>query len=306
METGETEPREGVEEPDAGDDDETNPDRVREGDGEGEGGEGEGGEDDGGEDPKRRLARLRRLAVRLDSNRGLLTAADHLRRRLPGDDRFGDPLSTAGPQPVEVVARGVSAMQPKRQSVVQELGLAGLQVWQSLSEAAGRGHGDQEMAILFTDLVSFSSWALKTGDAAALHLLREVGTAVERPVLERDGRIIKRLGDGVMATFLEPRNAVDAALDAQEAVAKIDLDGYQPQLRAGLHWGSPRKLGGDYLGVDVNVAARVVEAAKGDQVLVSQVLLSRIDPDGLKTGRAKRLKAEGTPRGLQVARISRQ
>jgi adenylate cyclase len=292
MEPGEIEPQEAVEEPDAGVADETQL------------GDGADGRD--GEASKRRPARLRELAIRLDSQPGLLTAAGQLRRRLPGDDRFGDPLSTAGPQPVELVARGVSSLQSRRKSVVQELGLAGLQVWQSLSEATGRGHGDREMAILFTDLVSFSSWALKTGDTAALHLLREVGTAVEEPVLQHDGRIIKRLGDGLMATFPEPRQAVDAALDAQEAVARIDLDGYQPQLRAGLHWGSPRKLGGDYLGVDVNTAARVMEGAKADHVLVSEVLLARIDTAGLKTGRAKRLKADGAPRGLQVVRLSRE
>jgi adenylate cyclase len=292
MEPGEIEPQEAVEEPDAGVADETQL------------GDGADGRD--GEASKRRPARLRELAIRLDSQPGLLTAAGQLRRRLPGDDRFGDPLSTAGPQPVELVARGVSSLQSRRKSVVQELGLAGLQVWQSLSEATGRGHGDREMAILFTDLVSFSSWALKTGDTAALHLLREVGTAVEEPVLQHDGRIIKRLGDGLMATFPEPRQAVDAALDAQEAVARIDLDGYQPQLRAGLHWGSPRKLGGDYLGVVVNTAARVMEGAKADHVLVSEVLLARIDTAGLKTGRAKRLKADGAPRGLQVVRLSRE
>ena len=83
--------------------------------------------------------------------------------KLPGDERFGDPLSTAGPSAGPAVARGVSSLQPERESVVQELGMAGLQVWQSLSEAAGRGRGDQELAILFTDLVGFSSWALRRG-----------------------------------------------------------------------------------------------------------------------------------------------
>jgi adenylate cyclase len=50
------------------------------------------------------------LAVQVDSQPSLLTAAQRLRRRLPGDERFGDPMSTAGAQPVEVVARRVSAM----------------------------------------------------------------------------------------------------------------------------------------------------------------------------------------------------
>jgi hypothetical protein len=62
-------------------------------------------------------------------------------------------MSTAGAQPVEVVARRVSAMQPERKSVLQELGLGALQVWPSLSESTGRGHGDQPMAVRLPDLV---------------------------------------------------------------------------------------------------------------------------------------------------------
>ena len=60
-----------------------------------------------------------------------------------------------------------------------------------------------------------------------------------------------------------------------------------------------------YLGVDVNVAARVAAAAKADQVLVSDALLARIDRDGVRTGRAKRLRADGAPSDLRVARITR-
>jgi adenylate cyclase len=89
-----------------------------------------------------------------------------MRRRLPGDANFGDPLSTSGRAPVEVIARGVSALQPGRESVSKELGLSALQIWQSLSEATGRGRGDLEMALLFTDLVGFSRWALHAGDSA--------------------------------------------------------------------------------------------------------------------------------------------
>ena len=252
-----------------------------------------------------RASQLRSAAVRLDTQPALLAAARRLRRRLPGDEKFGDPLSTAGAAPVQVVARGVSALAPERESVVGELGLAGLQIWQSLSEAAGRGRGELELALLFTDLVGFSSWALKAGDAATLDLLREVGTAVETAVLAHDGRIVKRLGDGVMATFLTPQPAVDAALDAHAALEQIEVVGYRPRMRAGVHWGRPRKLGGDYLGVDVNIAARVGDAAKADQVLVSDRALARIDHEGLSVGRRKRLKAEGTPRDLHVASVSR-
>lgn len=260
---------------------------------------------DGATEPDARRGRLKRFAIQIDSQPSLLTAAGALRRRLPGDDRFGDALSTAGSHPAEVVARGVSALQPGRQSVVQELGLAGLQVWQSLSEATGRGHGDRQLAILFTDLVGFSGWALRAGDAATLELLRAVGTGLEHAVTAHDGRIVKRLGDGVMATFPAARPAVEAALDAQAAIADIDLDGHTPKMRAGVHWGSPRKLGGDYLGVDVNVAARVGAAAKADQVLISDAVVAQIDPDGLRIGRARRLRAAGAPRDLHVSVVAR-
>jgi adenylate cyclase len=70
-----------------------------------------------------------------------------------------------------------------------------------VSERAGRGRGDRPLAILFTDLVGFSSWALDTGDANALELLRRVGCAVEDAIEAHEGRVVKRLGDGVMAVF---------------------------------------------------------------------------------------------------------
>jgi adenylate cyclase len=253
-----------------------------------------------------RIARVRGAAARLDSQPALLAAARRLRSRLPGDERFGDALSTAGPTAVEAVARGVSALRPEeRESVVQELGMAGLQIWQSLSEAAGRGRGDVELAILFTDLVGFSEWALQAGDTSTLELLRAVGTAVEEAVLAHDGRVVKRLGDGLMATFLDAQEAVNAALDAQAAVTELDVDGYTPQMRAGVHWGRPRKLGGDYLGVDVNVAARVCDAAKAGQVLVSDTALARLARDSLDFGRRKRLRAQGTPRELHTTVVAR-
>lgn len=248
---------------------------------------------------------LRARAVELDSRPGLLSWARRLRQRLPGDERFGDPLSTAGEAPVQVIARGVSSLQPERDSVLKELGLASLQVWQSLSEATGRGRGDVELALLFTDLVGFSSWALKAGDAAAVELLREVGEAEESAVMAGGGRIVKRLGDGIMATFLTAQAALDAALAAQEAVCNINVEGYTPQMRAGVHWGRPRKLGGDYLGVDVNIAARVADAAKGGQVLVSDSVLQRIEQDKLKLARSKRLRAQGAPRDLHVTAVTR-
>ena len=108
-----------------------------------------------------------------------------------------------------------------------------------------------------------------------------------------------------MATFLTAQAAADGALDAQNALQRVELDGYRPRMRAGIHWGRPRRLGNDYLGIDVNVASRVCETAKSGQVLVSDRALARLDLVGLQTGRRKRLRAHGAPRDLHVATVSR-
>ena len=156
---------------------------------------------------------------------------------------------------------------------------------------------------MFTDLVGFSSWALEAGDAATLELLREVGVAVEGAVDDHQGRIVKRLGDGVMATFLRAQHALGAALDAQDATRRIEVDGYRPQMRAGIHWGQPRKLGGDYLGIDVNIAARVTDAAKAGEVLVSDATFEQLDLAGRSN--AARAKEAGSGRGC-AARAARR
>ena len=258
------------------------------------------------EQAEKRLARIRRAAAQADSAPQLLAVARWLRERLPGDPRFGDPLSTAGDRPPEVLARQVSALQKSgRPSVAHELGLGALQVWQGLSEATGRGRGTQEVALLFTDLVGFSSWALEVGDEAAIDLLRNVGDALEGAIGEHRGAVVKHLGDGVMAVFEDSDDAVEAALDARDAMSGIEVAGHCPRLRSGVHAGKPRKLGGDYLGVDVNIAARVVDAAKPDQVLVSETTCIALDQDRFEIGRAKRLRAPGAPKEFRVAQVER-
>ena len=256
---------------------------------------------------EKRLARIREAAVQADSAPQLLAAARWLRKRLPGDPRFGDPLSTAGDAPPEVLARQVSALQKSgRPSVAHELGLGALQVWQGLSEAAGRGRGTEEVALLFTDLVGFSSWALEVGDEAAIELLREVGDAIEAAIAAHEGALVKHLGDGSMAVFESSNGAVAAALDACDAIAGIEVERHRPRLRSGVHSGRPRKLGGDYLGVDVNIAARVVDAAKAQQVLVSEAACAELDQERFDVGKPKKLKAPGAPKEFRVSEVARR
>ena len=242
------------------------------------------------------LARLREM----ERGERLVGLARAGRRLLPGDARYGDPLSTAGDEPQQVLGRRLTSLTHERPGALRELGLGALQVWQALSEAQGRGQGDRELAILFTDLVDFSSWALDAGDTLAVDLLREVGEGVEPAISSHGGRVVKRLGDGLMAVFAEPDDAVDAALDAVRAVGAVEVQGHRPRMRAGVHVGRPRRLGGDLFGVDVNVAARVMAAADPGQVLVSEPVAERLDDERLEVRRRRRFRAKGAPKGLKV------
>lgn len=241
---------------------------------------------------------------RIDATPGLVTVARALRRRLPGDYDYGDPLSLAGSEPSQLLGQRLAALTAERPSAMREVGLSALQVWQSLSEAQGRGHGEQEVAILFTDLVEFSAWTLDAGDTMALELLRRMGKAIEPAIEARGGRVVKRLGDGLMAVFDDPHQALEAALDAGRALDGVEVAGHRPQLRAGIHVGTPRQLGGDYFGVDVNVAARVATAAGAGEVLISEAARERLDDDGLRVKRRWLFKAKGAPKDLKVYSVA--
>jgi adenylate cyclase len=83
------------------------------------------------------------------------------------------------------------------------------------------------------------------------------------------------------------------------------VSGHHPALRAGVHVGRPRRLGGDYLGVDVNIAARVAAAASRDEVLVSEAVCDRLGAGDVRLRRRWRFRAKARPRGSRCIRRSR-
>jgi adenylate cyclase len=256
---------------------------------------------DSGESPGRRIIAAVR---RFNRNPQLIALARRTRERTLGEEQFADPLSTARGRPADLAARRFLALGGDEPGVLGEVGLTALQTWQRFSEAKDRGRGKADVVILFTDLAGFSSWALEAGDETALKLLREVSVNIESPILEQGGEVVKRLGDGLMAAFREAPDGIEAALSAHERVAATEEFGYRPLLRTGIHLGRPRKLGGDYFGVDVNIAARLAEAAKPDEILVSDRVLERLDPAATEAKR-RRFRAKGAPDGLAAFAVKR-
>lgn len=234
----------------------------------------------------------------------LTVIARAMRRILPGDSSFGDSLSTSGEQPSQLLGRRLAEVSAERPSALRELGLGALQVYEALTAGGWSERGESELTIVFTDLVSFSDWALEAGDEAATELLRRVDAALTPAAEEHRGRVVKRLGDGAMLTFLEPGDAVAGALEAQARVAKLEVGGVRPQMRAGAHHGLPRRVGRDYVGVDVNIAARVAQAAKADELLVSRPVQEQLDPERYRSKRKLMFRAKGAPKDLGVYSVT--
>jgi adenylate cyclase len=236
----------------------------------------------------------------------LVGLARAMRRVLPGDSDFGDSLSTSGDQPSQQLGRRIAEISSDRPSAMRELGLGALQVYEALVEGTWSERGETELTIVFTDLVDFSDWVLEAGDEAATRLLREVDDVVTPTVEAHGGRIVKRLGDGAMVTFLDPAEAVAGTLQAQHEIGGIEIEGARPVMRAGAHHGLPRRVGRDYVGVDVNIAARVAQAAKGGELLVSRPVRDLLDEDRYKLRRKLLFRAKGAPRDLGVYSVTRR
>lgn len=233
----------------------------------------------------------------------LIALVRRARHVLPGDPDFGDPLSTAGIGGPRAAARAADRLLPDRQAVSREVGLAGLQVWQALTERLAGRSAQSETTIVFTDLVGFSNWSLRAGDDATLTLLRRVAAAVEPEMLDRGGHIVKRMGDGLMAVFHTPEIAIAAVLAAEDAVKDVQVDQYSPRMRFGIHTGRPQRIGGDWLGVDVNIAARVMERATKGGIIASGHTLALLEPGRLEEMGVAAKKVRKTPFGTRPSGV---
>ncbi len=121
--------------------------------------------------------------------------------------------------------------------------------------------------VLFTDIVSSTERAGELGDRRWRELLNVHDELTGRLVEEFGGRLVKTTGDGGLATFDGPGRAIHCAVALREELAGIGV-----QLRTGLHTGEVELRGDDVGGIAVHVAARVMAAAKPDEILVSRTV----------------------------------
>ena len=137
----------------------------------------------------------------------------------------------------------------------------------------------QHFAILFADVSGSTSLYEKLGDQRALAAIESVLTELRKSILLQDGRVIKTIGDEVMAVFSTADGAMQASCDMQNRVAALpQTDGVRLAIRIGFHFGPAIEEGGDFFGDAVNTAARMAGLAKGGQVITSGPTVDALAP----------------------------
>jgi adenylate cyclase len=123
---------------------------------------------------------------------------------------------------------------------------------------------------MFADVSGSTSLYEKLGDQRALAAIESVLAELRKSTALHDGRVIKTIGDEVMAVFPSVDAAMQAACDMQQRVTAIpQQDGVRLAIRIGFHFGPAIEEGGDFFGDAVNTAARMAGLAKSGQIITS-------------------------------------
>jgi class 3 adenylate cyclase/tetratricopeptide (TPR) repeat protein len=141
-------------------------------------------------------------------------------------------------------------------------------------EAAGLPQGRATATILFTDLAGSTELRTRLGEPAAEELRRRHDRLAADVVGAHGGRVVKGLGDGVMAIFPVAGDAVATAVALQRALDRLNRNPAGPRLdmRIGLSAGDVTFDGGDCFGTAVIEAARLCSAADAGTILAADVV----------------------------------
>ncbi len=143
--------------------------------------------------------------------------------------------------------------------------------------------GVREATILFSDIVGITPYFDKYGDTAGHNKIQTHNKVLFPVIREHRGKVIKTIGDAIMACFDRADDGVEAAMEMQRKI-----DGYNQSIgeeeederiyiRIGLHSGRSVFENRDVFGNTVNVAARIGSRASGGEILVSSFTRELLD-----------------------------
>jgi class 3 adenylate cyclase len=133
------------------------------------------------------------------------------------------------------------------------------------------------MTLLFTDIVDSTGHAQRLGDTAWRGLLDQHHELTRREVSRCNGTEVATTGDGFLARFESPAQAIEAACAVHRAVGPLGL-----QIRAGVHTGECEVTGNTLAGMAVHIASRIQAAAAPGEVLVSSTVKALVVGSALR------------------------
>src|SRR5436190_23841042 len=136
------------------------------------------------------------------------------------------------------------------------------------------------ITLLFTDIEGSTQLLHQLGDGYG-ELLDSCRALLRSAILGQRGHEVDTQGDAIFAVFARASDALSAAVAAQRALAASSWpQGVTVRVRMGLHTGEPSRVTEGYVGLDVHRAARMMSAAHGGQVLLSQTTRDLVAHEG--------------------------
>jgi class 3 adenylate cyclase/pimeloyl-ACP methyl ester carboxylesterase len=144
--------------------------------------------------------------------------------------------------------------------------------------------------VLFTDIAGSTERAAALGDRRWRELLERHQTLVRDQLDAYNGREVKTMGDGFLATFDGPAKAIRCACAIVERSSSEGVE-----LRAGVHTGECELLGEDVGGMAVHIGARVAAQAAPSEVLVSSTVKDLVVGSGIEFADRGSYELKGVP-----------
>ncbi len=140
----------------------------------------------------------------------------------------------------------------------------------------------QPLAVVFADIAGSTALYVAHGDAKARDATAACLAVMAETIRKFNGRVVKTIGDEIMAVFREPSQAIRASTDLQGAVQRAGEDGRFVtgvlRIKVGVHYGPGIEEAYDVYGQAAIVARQLVNLAKADQTLASGATLDSVPP----------------------------
>jgi len=141
---------------------------------------------------------------------------------------------------------------------------------------------DIELAILFADVVGSTRLYDTMGDLRARDMVAICIDVMRTATEQRQGTVIKTMGDEVMATFPSADAALNAAVQMQQQIsthAQLNVDGQPVAIRIGCHYGPVMLENRDVFGAAVHTANRMTSQAKAGQIVTTAATVDKLSPE---------------------------